>query len=85
MRKSENWRTEKLRGSNEVICSNIMLLVSKIKKKKNKTKQIYIYSDLSCVSIVAVSCLYMLFCSPKGFLYSVFSLRIQVNELMNTN
>ena len=81
MRKSETWQTEKLRGSNEVICSNILLLVSKIKKKK----QMYIYSDLSCVSIVAVACLYMLFCAPKGFLYSVFSLRIQVNELMNTN
>ena len=34
MRKSESWQTEKLRGSNEVICSNILLLVSKIKKKK---------------------------------------------------
>ena len=83
MRKSENWQTEKLRGSNELICSNIMLLVSKI--KKTKTKQKYIYSDLSFVSIAAIACLYMLFCSPKGFLYSVFSLRIQVNELTNTN
>ena len=70
MRKSENWQTEKLRGSNEVICSNIMLLVSKI--KKTKTKQKYIYSDLSFVSIAAIAMFVYVVLLPQRI--SIFSL-----------
>ena len=77
MRKSENWQREKLRGRNEVICWNTMLPVSKTKKKQNQ-KRMSFYSDLSFVSFVFVACLCMLFCSPKGFPYSIFSLRMQV-------